>query len=557
MLLKLHISKYALIDNTDIDFYPGFSVITGETGAGKSILLGAINLLLGERADVRVIKAGAQKCVVEAVFKSYSIETANFFRENDLDFVDGECIIRREISSSGKSRAFINDTPVTLSQMKELGRNLIDIHSQHQNLLLKGSDFQLSVLDCVAENFSMLSKYKEAYGRYKKCAIELASLKEAIRQKQEDEDYLRYQLEQFDEAWLKDGEQEELEQEQQKLSHIEEIKETLSEVCNAFDNEEQNVTDLLSKSSQQLSRVSKYYPEAQPLSERMDSVGIELKDIIEELKSKLDYDDYDPSRLKEIDERLSLIYDLERKHKLNSIAELILKADKIREQISLIDDADEIVAKKEKEFDSLEKQLREYALKLSASRKKAAKVLSGEMQRRLAPLGMPDLRFEIEIKDLKELSYTGTDNVKFLFSANKNAPLRDISEIASGGEVARVMLCLKAILSNVEGCSTIVFDEIDTGVSGRIAEQMACTMQEMSQGSRQVISITHLPQIAAYGKYHYHVYKTDEQDTTISKIELLSPEQRINEIAYMLSGKNITDAAVKNAKELLENRIVK
>ena len=281
MLLKLHISKYALIDNTDIDFYPGFSVITGETGAGKSILLGAINLLLGERADVRAIKAGAQKCVVEAVFKSDSIETANFFRENDLDFVDGECIIRREISSSGKSRAFINDTPVTLSQMKELGRNLIDIHSQHQNLLLKGSDFQLSVLDCVAENFSMLSKYKEAYGRYKKCAIELASLKEAIRQKQEDEDYLRYQLEQFDEAGLKDGEQEELEQEQQKLSHIEEIKETLSEVCNAFDNEEQNVTDLLSKSSQQLSRVSKYYPEAQPLSERMDSVGIELKDIIE------------------------------------------------------------------------------------------------------------------------------------------------------------------------------------------------------------------------------------------------------------------------------------
>lgn len=555
MLRKLFISKYALIDLSEIEFFPGFSVITGETGAGKSILLGAINLLLGERADIRTIKSGAQKCVVEAEFTMAGDDVSAFFAEYDLDFTDGECIIRREISTNGKSRAFINDTPVTLSQLKALGCKLIDIHSQHKNLLLGGMDFQLDVLDCVAGNSTARNDYREAFEKFKKCRGELESLQEAIKNKRDDEDYLRFHLEQLEEANLKDGEQEELEQEQQKLSHIEDIKGAVCEVCNSLDNGEQDITETLSRNSQLLSRISPYYPEAQALSERLESVSIELKDIIDELKSKINDDDYDPSRLQEVDDRLSIIYDLERKHKVDSIAGLLSKADELRKQVSLIDDADEILKQKEAEFSNMEKLVRERAAHLSQSRKEAAQTVSKEVQRRLAPLGMPSVRFEVEIKPSGEFTKNGADSVRFLFSANRNVPLRDISEIASGGEIARVMLCLKVITSKAEGSPTILFDEIDTGVSGRIAEQMAHTMLEMSRSNRQVISITHLPQVAACGKYHYHVYKIDENGTTISKIELLTPEQRVNEIAYMLSGKDITNAAIKNAKELLENKV--
>ncbi len=552
MLLNLHISKYTLIDNSDIEFHSGFSVITGETGAGKSILLGALGLLTGERADVKTIKEGANKCTVEAVFKAEGTDISHFFSDNELDFDGSECILRREISINGKSRAFINDTPVTLTQMKALGRKLIDIHSQHQNLLLSESDFQLNILDSIAQNDPLLSTYKEVFSEYKNCSAELASLKENINRKRTDEDYLRYQLEQLDDAHLKEGEQEELEQEQQMLSHAEEIKETLFGICNAFDGEEHNLLEVLSRSSANLSHISRYYPEAQPLSERLESASIELKDIIEELKSKLDDEGSDPSRLREIDERLSFIYDMQRKHRLNSVSELLAKADEIRKQLSLIDDADEILAEKEKKCMSLKKKAEEQASLLSSARRLAAKKLSADIEQRLIPLGMPDIRFVIEITTVDELSGTGADNVKFLFSANKSAPLREISEIASGGEIARVMLCLKAIMSNVVGCPTIIFDEIDTGVSGRIAEQMALTMQKMSHDGRQVISITHLPQIAARGEHHYHVYKQNDDSTTTSNIELLTPDERISEIAYMLSGRNITDAAIKNAHELLE-----
>lgn len=552
MLLNLHISKYALIDNSDIEFHSGFSVITGETGAGKSILLGALGLLTGERADVRTIKEGANKCTVEAVFKAGGTDISRFFSDNELDFDGSECILRREISINGKSRAFINDTPVTLAQMKALGRKLIDIHSQHQNLLLSGSDFQLNILDSIAQNGSLLSTYKRLFSEYKNSSAELASLKENISRKRSDEDYLRFQLEQLDEAQLKEGEQEELEQEQQMLSHAEEIKETLFGICNAFDGEEHSLLEVLSRSSANLFHISRYYPEAQSLSERLESASIELKDIIEEVKSKLDDEGSDPSRLQEIDERLSFIYDMQRKHRLDSVSELLAKADEIRKQLSLIDDADEILAEKERKCVSLKKKAEEQASLLSSARRLAAKKISAGIEQRLIPLGMPDIRFVIKITTADELSGTGADNVRFLFSANKSTPLREISEIASGGEIARVMLCLKAIMSNVAGCPTIIFDEIDTGVSGRIAEQMALTMQKMSHDGRQVISITHLPQIAARGERHYRVYKQNDDSTTTSNIELLTPDERISEIAYMLSGRNITDAAIKNAHELLD-----
>ncbi len=555
MLKKLLIQKYALIDFTDIDFFPGFSVITGETGAGKSILLGAVNLLLGERADVRMIKPGAQKCVVEAVFYSESKEVSDFFVNNDLNFDDNECILRREVSANGKNRAFINDTPATLAQMKELGCSLIDIHSQHKNLLLGGMNFQLNVLDCVAENSSVLFEYNKCYDEYRRCSAELENLRNTLYHGQDDEDYLRYQLEQLEAANLRDGEQEKLEQELQRLSHIEEIRETVYEICRAFDNGEQNIAKALSKGCQSLSRIAGYYPEVQSLSERMKSVRIELDDIIEELKSEFGEDNHNPSRLKEIDERLTLIYDLERKHKSKTIAELLVKAENIREQLSLISDADEIISKKEKKLQTQKKQLEELAENLTRSREKAAEILAVEMQQRLALLGMPGVLFDIDIKSTYDFSRNGADTVKFLFSANKNTPPRDISDIASGGEIARVMLCLKAVTANARRRQVIVFDEIDTGVSGRIAEQMAHTMLQMSKNGRQIISITHLPQIAAYGSRHYRVYKTDEGNGANSKIELLTPEQRIMEIAYMLSGKNITKAAVKNAEELLKTSI--
>lgn len=554
MLKTLHIHKYALIDNCNIDFYPGFSVITGETGAGKSILLGAIGLLLGERADTKVISTGAGKCVVEAVFQANGTDIRNFFDSNSLDFYNNECILRREISANGKSRAFINDSPATLAQMKELGRKLIDIHSQHQNLLLGGSDFQMNVLDCVAGNHVLIKQYKKFFSKYSACVSDLAELKEQIDSKRTEEDYLRYQLETFDQACLKDGEQEELEQEQQKLSHVEDINETLCSVYNEIDSEEDNTIDKIMRCSDDLSHIERYFPNAGQLSDRLNSVGLELRDIIDELKTATTYDYDTSSKLRQIDERLTVIYDLERRHHLNSVAELLAKAEDMRKQISLIDDADELLAHKEAECKSLKLQVEQIARELSITRKKAAELIIMEMKRRLVTLGMPDMKFDVEVTQTTELTKNGWDKIRFLFSANKNIPTRDISDIASGGEIARVMLCLKAIISNVSDYPTVIFDEIDTGVSGRIAEQMARIMQEMSSDGKQVISITHLPQIAACGENHYRVYKQTDDVATNSMIELLSSEQRIQEIAYMLSGKNITTAALDNARELLGKR---
>lgn len=554
MLKNLKISKYALIDELNIDFHQGFSVITGETGAGKSIILGAIGLILGGRADAKSIKEGADKCVIEVQFEEKSANLAKFFEENDFDNEGDECIVRREILKSGKSRAFINDTPATITQLKELGQYLVDIHSQHQNLLISGSEFQIGVLDSVAKDSKECDAYVSAFEKYKHKISELSKLRKEISSRQEDEDYLRYSLQQLEAANLKENEQEELEREQQLLSHVEEITSALSETCLAMDGEEQGITDTLSRCADSLSRISKYLPEAESLSERLNSVCIELRDIYDELRNKSDNEDYNPSRLQEVDDRLSTIYDLERKYRLDSFEELLKKTEELRSQLEVIEDSSDILEKKEKECEKLREEVTDKASVLTDKRKKASEKLTTEMLKRLKPLGMPDVKFSVEIEPLPNPEISGADSIKYLFNANKSASKREISEIASGGEIARIMLCLKAIVSEVKGLPTIIFDEIDTGVSGRIAEQMAITMQNISVSGTQVICITHLPQIAAKGNYHYLVYKKNEKGITNSKIEKLTEQGRLEEIAKMLSGSEITDAALENARELLNNK---
>lgn len=556
MLKNLKISKYALIDELNIDFHQGFSVITGETGAGKSIILGAIGLILGGRADAKSIKEGADKCIIEALFeeKSKSANLTKFFEENDFDNEGDECIVRREVLKSGKSRAFINDTPATITQLKELGQYLVDIHSQHQNLLISGSEFQIGVLDSVAKDSIEYDAYVSTFEKYKQKVSELSKLRKEISSRQEDEDYLRYSLQQLEAANLKENEQEELEKEQQLLSHTEEITSALSETCLAMDGEEQGITDTLSRCADSLSRISKYLPEAESLSERLNSVCIELRDIYDELRNKADNEDYNPSRLQEVDDRLSTIYDLERKYRLDSYEELLKKTEELRSQLEVIEDGSDILEAKEKECEKLKGEVTDKASVLTEKRKKASEKLTTEMLKRLKPLGMPDVKFSVEIEPLPNPEISGADKVKYLFNANKSATKREISEIASGGEIARIMLCLKAIVSEVKDLPTIIFDEIDTGVSGRIAEQMAITMQNISTSGTQVICITHLPQIAAKGNYHYLVYKKNEKGVTNSKIEKLTEQGRLEEIAKMLSGSEITDAALENARELLNNK---
>lgn len=554
MLRSLRISKYVLIDELEIDFHSGFSVITGETGAGKSIILGAVGLILGERADVKSIKVGAEKCTVEAVFSTDNSDVSAFLRECDFDDDGRECIMRREILKSGKSRAFINDTPATVAQLKALGRMLIDIHSQHKNLLISGSDFQMGVVDSMADDSCELTEYMSAYWQYRQADVELSKLRAEIARKQENEDYIRYSLQQFEEADLNDNEQDDLEKEQQTLSHIEEITAALAQACNVLDNDEGGVISAISREANSLSKISEYLPEAEKTSQRLDSVCIELRDINDELQSKLDDADFDPARLQQIDERLSLIYELERKFHASSFEELLEKEKSLETQLAMIDDSSQMLHDKEKERESLRVEMEKRGKALSSKRKGVCPALSKEVENRLKRLGMPDAKFKIDLSQVENPSALGYDDVSFLFSANKGSAARNIRDVASGGEIARIMLCLKAVVSSAQHLPTIVFDEIDTGVSGRIAEQMAMSMQDICANGTQVICITHLPQIAAKGEHHYLVYKQNDSKAANSKIKLLDGAQRREEIAKMLSGSDITDAALTNAEELLKTK---
>ena len=556
MLQSIHIQNYALIESLDIDFHSGFSVITGETGAGKSIILGAIGLLVGQRADSKAIKTGASKCVVEAHFNISTYQLEDFFNENDLEYDGEECILRREVHASGKSRAFINDTPASLVQMKALGEKLIDVHSQHQNLLLNHEDFQLNVLDILANSREALQTYKSLYNSYKQTVRELKTLVEEAEKNRQDEEYIRFQVQQLEDAHLQAGEQEELEQEIEMLTHAEDIKSSLFKVNQLMDEGEMNLVSLSKEAMQVLQSISRVYAPASEWSNRLESCYLELKDMAHEIAYASDDIEFNPTRLDYVNERLNLIYTLQQKHQLSSVEELLELAGKLNEKLDAITSSDDNIQELTKKKDLLYQQVLSQAEILTRMRTEASKEIEAQMQSYLIPLGMPNVRFAVELFPRKEPEASGMDNVSFLFSANKNGTLQQVASIASGGEIARVMLSLKAMIAGAVKLPTIIFDEIDTGVSGSIAEKMALIMQEMGQADRQVISITHLPQIAARGAHHYKVYKEDTEVGTNSHIRILNEEERINEIAHMLSGATLTEAALNNAKALLNNEIL-
>ena len=551
MLKHLYIKNFTLIDELDIELYPGFSVITGETGAGKSIILGAIGLLLGQRADSKAIKQGADKCVIEAQFDLSRYGMEDYFEENDIEYDASDCIIRRELTAAGKSRAFINDTPVQLSMLKELGERLVDIHSQHQNLLLNKQDFQLNVVDIIAGDEKELAAYQQAFTQYHAAEKELQALQESIEQNRQNADFLQFQCDELSQANLVEGEQEELEQKSETMSHSEEIKSALYEADNALSSEGTGVVVSLKTALSAIRQIEQVLPDAKELVERMDSSYIELKDIAQEISSQMEYVDFDPNELDAINNRLDKLYDLEKKYHVETVEELITKRDELKLQLDCIENSDEALEELQKKLVQLQMQAKKAANTLTKLRTKAAKQIEKEMQTRLVPLGMPNVRFSIQMTE-GALGTSGQDQVAFLFSANTSTPLQPISQVASGGEIARVMLSLKAMISGAVKLPTIIFDEIDTGVSGKTAEKMAQIMQEMGQHERQVISITHLPQIAALGSAHYKVEKEETLKGTISKMRQLSPEERIDEIAQMLSGSDISEAAIQNAKQLLK-----
>ncbi|WP_279113985.1 DNA repair protein RecN [Hoylesella timonensis] len=550
MLKQLYIQNFTLIDEMNILFHPGFSVITGETGAGKSIILGALGLLKGNRADTKQIRQGEERCIIEAHFDIRQYDLKDFFLENDLDDDPHDCILRREININGKSRAFINDTPASLSVMKDLGERLIDIHSQHQNLLLNKEDFQLHVVDILTKDEDTLRKYQESYQKYKKEQTKLEEMIAKVSKDQENEDYLRFQLQELSDAALSEGEQEVLEQEISTLEHAEEIKSALYLSQNLISNESNGIIEALNQVSQQLQKIEQIYTPVQEISQRMESCYIEMKDLLQEITAQGEQVSYNPQQLEQSQARLDTINSLEHKYHVASIAELIAYQQKIQEQINLLDHSDEEIQKQKDIVAKLLDNCTQQAERLTTIRKKAAKTIESEMKARLVPLGIPKINFKVDIKP-KELSSNGKDSVSFLFSANTNSPLSPVSQVASGGEIARVMLSLKAMISGAVKLPTIIFDEIDTGVSGSVAEKMAHIMDEMGNNHRQVISITHLPQIAALGKNHYKVSKTETPNGTISNMTPLNEQQRIEEIAQMLSGSNITKAALANARELL------
>ena len=551
MLQQLYIKNFTLIDELDIELHPGFSVITGETGAGKSIILGAIGLLLGQRADSKSIKQGADRCVIEAHFDLSRYDLKPFFDENDIEYDDHDTIIRRELTAAGKSRAFINDTPVALTMLKELGDQLMDVHSQHQNLLLNKQDFQLNVVDILANDSKELEDYQQCFANYQQKTKELNLLREEIERNKQNADFLQFQYDELEAAQLAEGEQEELEQQSETMSHAEDIKTALYEADNALNGDESGVVSQVKSAYNALNGISKVMPKTAELTERLDSCRIELKDIADEVSQLLERTDFNPAELDNINNRLDRLYELEKKYHVETVEELIQQRDNLKLKLSHIENSDEAVSEMEKEVAKLRSLCAHRAETISTMRRATADNMRSNLAQRLEQLGMPHARFDVSITKT-ELGKNGQDSISFLFSANTSTPLQPVSQVASGGEIARVMLSLKAMISGAVKLPTIIFDEIDTGVSGKIAEKMAQIMQEMGRTERQVISITHLPQIAALGSHHYRVSKEETKNGTVSHMTELNNEERITEIAQMLSGSDISDAAIQNAKELLK-----
>lgn len=552
MLKSLHISNYALISELNINFDSGFSVITGETGAGKSIILGALSLILGQRADNKSINSDAEKCVIEAEFDISSYQHLNdFFSQNDLDNEGSGCLIRRELTSSGKSRAFINDTPVSLNVIRDLSNKLIDIHSQHENLLLSNDAYQLDVVDIIAQNSVQLAAYRQSYSQWRNLQAELKQLQKTAEKQAADLDYIQFQFQQLSDAQLIENEQSELELEQETLSHAEEIKMELNKVHQLLD-EEQTSLPLLKEATQALARIKSFIPDGNSWFDRLQSAFIEIKDITTEMNSFEERVEFNPARLEWVDNRLSEIFTLQKKYKVTSVGELIALREDFGKQLQRIDSFDEEIEALKAKIESAYSELQNNARVVTESRLQAVKPIEKHIVEQLTLLGIPNIQFEVSIQALSDFGEQGIDEVQFLFSANKNRPVQPVTQIASGGEVSRLMLAIKSLIAHKVDLPTIIFDEIDTGVSGEVAHRMGEIMQTMS-ADMQVITITHLPQIAAKGAQHYRVYKDESGKRSQTFIQHLNTKERETELAQMLSGKIITDAALRNAQELLKN----
>jgi DNA repair protein RecN (Recombination protein N) len=553
MLLKLFVQNYALIKELDVELENGLTIITGETGAGKSILLGALSLILGSRADTTVLLDKNEKCIVEGTFKIEEYDLNDFFSANELDY-EPVTTMRREINPAGKSRAFINDTPVTVNQMKDLGGRLIDIHSQHQTLMLNDSSFQLNVIDSFAGTSKLKAQYKVAYSSWLKRKKEYEALKEKADKNKADLEYYQYQLKQLDEAKLTQGEQEEMEAEQELLGHSEEIKLALTGSSALFSQDGPSILSMLREVKMNIAKIKSFLPDGDTLMARTDSSLIELDDLAAELEKISSSIEADPQRLNIINSRLDTIYSLIQKHRVNNLNELIVRKEEIENTVKSIESGDERLSKLEKILEEEIIGLKDLSQKMSDMRKSVLPDIELKISDMLKQLGMPNARFRISLDQTIEFAVNGIDRADFLFSANKQVLPENLSKIASGGELSRVMLSLKSLLTKNNNLPTIIFDEIDSGVSGEVADKVGQILSGMGK-YMQVVNITHLPQVASRGTKHYHVYKDDIRDSTITRVKLLSPEERILEVARLLSGSEVTETALKNARELLEAAI--
>ncbi len=547
MLHRLSIKNYVLVDTLELYFDAGLSVITGETGAGKSVMIGALGLILGQRADLRAIKAGAERCVLEAEFTDID-RLRGFFEAHDLDYDPTSCIIRRELSANGKSRAFVNDTPIALGDLKDLGQQLVDIHSQHQNLWLSKDSFQLNVLDTIAKSEPMLERYRECFNAYEKALKEAKRLAEDLQRQKDEQDYLQFQYRQLLDAKLIAGEQEELEAQRDTLEHAEDIQNDLQQLQSCL-GDERGVCAQLKQALSTATHLQRHFPAIEDSCARMNSCLVELKDIERDIEKWNAECELDPRDMDRIESRLNLLYELQQKHHCAKADELIPLRDKLAGQLNRIEQSDELLSQAQAKADGYWKDAQKTAQELRRQRRSVLKSIEDYMIQQLQQLGMPHAKFQILMED-KDLDLSGGDKVTFLFSANRNVAVQSITQIASGGEISRLMLALKSLMAELSSCSCLLFDEIDTGVSGEIAHKMGLLMQNIAR-HRQVLCITHLPQIAAKGSHHYKVYKSEDADQTISNAVLLSDEERLLEIAKMLSGEEVTQAALDNARLLL------
>lgn len=552
MIKTLHISNYALIDQIDITFFPGLNIITGETGAGKSIILGALGLLLGGRADTKVVRDPNAKSVIEATFSAGGYTSLQqFCEENDIDWDDDTVILRREISTTGRSRAFINDSPVNLTQLQTAGLFLIDIHSQHQNLLLASPPYQLQVIDSVACNATLNEEFRTLYNSYRQALRQYKQERIALDKARTNEEFLRYQYDMLVNAQLQPGELEELENERKLLANMAQVKASLQLIGGALTDGDTNADDLVREAAAEASQIASYVDDGEALADRLEALRVELRDIAATFADADGALSDDPARLDEVEERLNLLYDLLRRQQAETIEQLIEIRDRLANEIKAIDLGDEGLQKSETAAKKAKRAAMEKAEELSASRKAAAQQFAADLKERATPLGMKNLQVEISIKPV-QLSATGIDAIEFLFAFNKNQPLMPVGSTASGGEISRLMLSIKSLVAHKMQLPSIVFDEVDTGVSGDVAHRMGALMKDISENI-QVIAITHLPQVAAKGNAHFRVFKTDTDSSTITRIELLTPENRIAEIAQMLSGSTIDQAALANARALIDN----